>query len=72
MRLFGMLGGLDDPEIRATFNGGIGMILVVPVDAVAATLAAADAEGTSAHLIGRVTTAGEAAGLRYVERGDGG
>jgi phosphoribosylaminoimidazole (AIR) synthetase len=30
MRLFGALGGLDDDELRATFNGGLGMALVLP------------------------------------------
>ena len=29
MRLFGALGGLDDDELRATFNGGLGMVVVV-------------------------------------------
>ena len=29
MRLFGALGGLDDVELRATFNGGLGMVVVV-------------------------------------------
>ena len=29
MRLFGALGGLlDDEEVRATFNGGLGMVIV--------------------------------------------
>ena len=30
MRLFGALGGLDDEELRATFNGGLGMVAVDP------------------------------------------
>ena len=30
MRLFGGLGGLDDEELRATFNGGLGMVVVLP------------------------------------------
>ena len=34
MRLFGALGGLDDAELRATFNGGLGMVAVVPPAAV--------------------------------------
>ncbi|MEO8469850.1 MAG: phosphoribosylformylglycinamidine cyclo-ligase [Chloroflexota bacterium] len=34
MRLFGALGGIDDAEIRATFNGGIGMIVMVAPDLV--------------------------------------
>ena len=36
MALFGALGGLDDTELRATFNGGLGMVIVLPVSAVAA------------------------------------
>ena len=35
MRLFGALGGLEDDELRATFNGGLGMIAVLPRAAVA-------------------------------------
>ena len=35
MRLFGALGGLEDDELRATFNGGIGMVAVVAPGAVA-------------------------------------
>ncbi len=31
----GRFGGLDDEELRATFNGGLGMVVVVPPDAVA-------------------------------------
>jgi phosphoribosylformylglycinamidine cyclo-ligase len=34
MRLFGALGGIDDDELRATFNGGIGMIVIVSPAAV--------------------------------------
>ena len=30
MRLLGALGGIDEVQVRATFNGGIGMVLVVP------------------------------------------
>src|SRR6185295_16078626 len=29
MWLVGALGGLEEPEIRATFNGGLGMLVVV-------------------------------------------
>ena len=34
MRLIGALGGLEDDELRATFNGGLGMIAVLPREAV--------------------------------------
>ena len=30
MRLLGELGGIEDDELRATFNGGLGMVVVVP------------------------------------------
>ncbi len=39
MRLFGALGGLEDDELRATFNGGLGMVVVVTPEAVEATIA---------------------------------
>jgi phosphoribosylformylglycinamidine cyclo-ligase len=67
MRLFGALGGLDDVELRATFNGGLGMIAVVALEAVdtaRATLAALDIE---ASLVGTVVDASELAGARYAE-----
>ena len=34
MRLLGAVGGLEDRELRATFNGGIGMVLALPPAAV--------------------------------------
>ena len=39
------LGGLDDAELRATFNGGLGMVVVVPPAAAAAAIAALAAHG---------------------------
>ncbi len=45
MRLIGVLGGLDGAELRATFNGGLGMVLALPSDAVDAALAAAAEAG---------------------------
>ena len=39
MRLLGALGGMEDDELRATFNGGLGMIVVVAPDAVGSTIA---------------------------------
>jgi phosphoribosylformylglycinamidine cyclo-ligase len=67
MRLFGALGGLDDPELRATFNGGIGMIAVVAPDAVPLVIGALAADGVSAALIGEVISAEAGDGSRYVE-----
>jgi phosphoribosylformylglycinamidine cyclo-ligase len=62
MRLFAALGGLEDTEVRATFNGGIGMIVVVTPDA---AVAMSDAF-PGAVLVGEVAPAARL-GARYVE-----
>jgi phosphoribosylformylglycinamidine cyclo-ligase len=62
MWLIAALGGLEEPELRATFNGGLGMIVVVAPEA-GATLQAAIPE---AVLVGDVLPAAELGG-RYVE-----
>ena len=41
MRLFGRSAGWTTTELRATFNGGLGMVVVVPAAAVAAAIGAA-------------------------------
>ena len=64
MRLLGALGGIDDEELRATFNGGIGMVLVVAPEAVEAAAAALP----EAIVIGSVAPVTEL-GARYVETG---
>ena len=64
MRLFGGLGGIDEMELRATFNGGIGMILVVAPEAVDSAVRALP----EAVAIGLVATV-EELGSRYVEMG---
>jgi phosphoribosylformylglycinamidine cyclo-ligase len=67
MRLFGALGGLDDAEVRAIFNGGLGMVAVVPagaVDIVTRTLAGF---GIESWAVGEVTTVEATGGARYVE-----
>ncbi len=69
MRLLGALGGLDDAELRATFNGGIGMVLAVPPAAVEAALAAAAGQGIEAIAIGEVVPVATTGGQRYVEVG---
>ena len=48
MRVLGALGGIADAELRATFNAGLGMVLVVPPDAAAATVALAAGRGIPA------------------------
>jgi phosphoribosylformylglycinamidine cyclo-ligase len=62
MRLLGGLGGLEDPELRATFNGGLGMVLVVPPGGIEA-VRAVDA---AAVVVGEVLPAATL-GARYVE-----
>lgn len=67
MRLLGALGGISDGELRATFNGGIGMVIALPPGAVEAALAAAAGEGTPGVVIGEVVPAAGTGGRRYVE-----
>ena len=67
MRLFGALGGLDDDELRATFNGGLGMVLVLPPAAVAAATDALAAGGIPVTVVGEVVEAASVGGARYVE-----
>ncbi|MBA2315367.1 MAG: phosphoribosylformylglycinamidine cyclo-ligase [Chloroflexi bacterium] len=72
IRLFAALGGLDDAEARATFNGGIGMAVAVPADAVDRTVACLAAGGVEAWPVGDVITTDDAGGARYVEASPGG
>ena len=67
MRLFGALGGLDDAELRATFNGGLGMIMVVPPAGVASTIAAMTEHGIPAMLVGEVIETVTDRAARYIE-----
>ncbi|MBF8290587.1 MAG: Phosphoribosylformylglycinamidine cyclo-ligase [Chloroflexi bacterium] len=62
MTLMGALGGIDDAELRATFNGGIGMIVVVAPEAVEIATTALP----EAIEIGAVRAAAELGG-RYLE-----
>jgi len=67
MRLLGVIGGLDDAEIRATFNGGLGMVLAIPPDAVRAAIAVATEAGIGACVAGEIVVAADVGGARYVE-----
>jgi phosphoribosylformylglycinamidine cyclo-ligase len=67
MRLVGALAGMDDAEVRGTFNGGLGMVVVVPPAAADLAIATLAADGVPALLAGQVVTADEPAGLRYAE-----
>ena len=67
--LIGALGGLAGTELRATFNGGLGMLIVVPPDpgTVAAVLAAVDEAGTPGAIVGEVDEISSLDAARYVE-----
>ena len=67
IRLFAALGGLQDDEARATFNGGLGMVVAVPPDAVDLATATLAASGIEAWRVGDVVAADAVAGARYVE-----
>jgi phosphoribosylformylglycinamidine cyclo-ligase len=67
MRLLADLGGLTDDELRATFNGGLGMVVVVPQSAVATALGALEADGFAAWLVGEVRPVDKLGGERYRE-----
>ena len=67
MRLLGKIGGLGDGEIRATFNGGIGMVLAVPASGVRAAVAAAAGAGIDACVAGEIVPVSEIGGARYAE-----
>jgi phosphoribosylformylglycinamidine cyclo-ligase len=62
MGLLGALGGIEDDELRATFNGGLGMVIVVAPEAVPAALDALP----EAILVGEVVEV-EELGARYAE-----
>ena len=62
MRVIAALGGLEEAEVRATFNGGIGMVVVVAAPAQAALQDALP----EALLIGEVAPIDQL-GARYVE-----
>jgi phosphoribosylformylglycinamidine cyclo-ligase len=66
MRLVGALGGLSDAELRSTFNGGLGMVAVVPPAGVATAIASLAEAGFGAWQVGDVVAV-EAGEARYSE-----
>ena len=54
MRLIGALGSLSEAELRSTFNGGLGMVAVVPSNAVETALSSLAEDGLPAWPIGLV------------------
>jgi phosphoribosylformylglycinamidine cyclo-ligase len=67
MRLFGALGGLDDQELRATFNGGLGMTMIVPPAAVDVATRSLRAHDVQAIVVGEVVAIEANGGARYTE-----
>jgi phosphoribosylformylglycinamidine cyclo-ligase len=63
MTLLGALGGIDDLELRATFNGGLGMLLAVPREGVSPVLAIVP----GSVVVGAVVDRADLDGRRYVE-----
>jgi phosphoribosylaminoimidazole (AIR) synthetase len=66
MKLMGALGGLSEAELRSTFNGGLGMVCVVPEAGAATAISACAANGFAAWRVGEVVDVG-AGGARYSE-----
>jgi phosphoribosylformylglycinamidine cyclo-ligase len=66
MRLIGALGGLSAAELRSTFNGGLGMVCVVPAEAVEDAMRSLEDDGLEAWHVGEVVVA-DAGGPRYSE-----
>ena len=60
---------LDGPELRATFNAGIGMALVVEPAAVPVVIDLLAGRGLQAWDIGAVVPAADAGPMRYIEEG---
>jgi phosphoribosylformylglycinamidine cyclo-ligase len=67
--MLGALAGIGDVELRATFNGGIGMVMVVPEAAAQRTVALARERGVPAWEIGNVVPTDDLGGRRYAEAG---
>jgi phosphoribosylformylglycinamidine cyclo-ligase len=65
--LMGALGGLADDEVRSTFNGGLGMIVVVAPAAIEVTLTTIRGQGIEAEVVGEVVTVDRLNGARYAE-----
>jgi phosphoribosylformylglycinamidine cyclo-ligase len=66
-RVMAALGDLSGPELRATFNSGIGMAAVVEPDAVDQALGWLSERGLGAWRIGEVRPATELGAGRYAE-----
>ncbi len=59
-------GGIDESEMRRTFNCGIGFVLIVPAAEADAIMAAASALGETAFAIGEITASEGGEQVRFV------
>ena len=62
-----MAAGIDDTEMRATFNGGLGMIAITAPDEAAAAIRVLGEHGVPATVAGAVVPSSSVGGARYVE-----
>ena len=67
MRMLGVLGAIGDDELRATFNGGLGMAVVVPAAAAGLAVRRCDERGLRAWVVGDVVPVESIGGERYAE-----
>jgi phosphoribosylformylglycinamidine cyclo-ligase len=67
MRWLGALGDIADDELRAVFNGGLGMVVAVAPADVDAAIALLAEQGIAAAVVGEVVDASALGGARYAE-----
>jgi len=67
MRWLGALGDIADDELRAVFNGGLGMVVAVTPADVDAAVALLAEQGVTAGVVGEVMDTRELGGARYAE-----
>jgi phosphoribosylformylglycinamidine cyclo-ligase len=68
-RLVAELAGMSAAEARATLNGGLGMVALVPADAAAGACATLALGGVQAWRVGEVVPVSSLGGARYAEVG---
>ena len=66
-RLIAGLAGMDGPELRATLNAGLGMIAIVPREAMTSAVTFLAARDLPAWVVGEVLPIGALGGARYAE-----
>ena len=70
--LIAALAGMAAREMRATLNGGLGIVAVVPAQAAEMACTVLAGRGITAWRVGEVVSASSLAGARYGEVGDDG